>query len=757
MQTYHIHIEGLVQGVGFRPFVKNCAEQLKLNGIVNNATNGVHVYFNADENNAQIFFEALIKTPPLNAIVTSGELTVSAKQEFNGFQIEESEVLQKTQLLPAPDIGICEHCTNEITDKANRRYQYAFITCLNCGPRYSITKQIPYDRINTTMSHLEMCEHCKQEYRSSGDNRFYSQSNSCPDCAIPMSLHTPQHQVITSPSLIFETVNSALKQGEIVAVKAIGGYLLLCDATNKSAVELLRKRKQRPNKPFAVLMKDIETVNKHVVISLEEEIELTSPARPIVICSLKSGQPIIAIEQVAPQLNSVGVMLPCAPLLTIIANNFDDPLVATSANCSGETIIYKEKDAFDKLPLYADYILNFDREIITPQDDSVIQFSPKYKKRIVLRRSRGFAPNYFPNMVKLKDNVLACGADMKSAFALTSSDYLYISQHLGDLSSFDAQLNFESTYEHLSNLLAIKPKVILVDKHPDYYSRSIGEFIAKPGQQPVIAIQHHHAHAAAVMAENHLFDLQEDLLCVVWDGTGYGDDGKIWGGEFFTCSNSEFKRACYWKEYTQLLGDKMSKEPRLSALSMLKEINDTSVHDYFSPVELDHFSKQLNAPNQLKTTSTGRIIDAVAAILGLVDKNTFEGEAAMKLEAIARQCETPAEYYPVTINNETIQWHEMIAGIVTDKEHGIDNKVIAGKFFHTLVRIIRLVAQINGSRNIAFSGGVFQNGLLTDLIIDELSSDYNCYFHQFLSPNDECIAFGQLAYYKYVLNENKGL
>lgn len=757
MQTYHIHIEGLVQGVGFRPFVKNCAEQLKLNGIVNNTTNGVHVYFNADENNAQIFFEALIKTPPLNAIVTSGELAVSAKQEFNGFKIEESEVLHKTQLLPTPDIGICEHCANEITDKANRRYQYAFITCLNCGPRYSITKQIPYDRINTTMSHLEMCDHCKKEYRSPGDNRFYSQSNSCPDCAIPMSLHTPQQQVITSPTLIFETVNSALNKGEIVAVKAIGGYLLLCDATNKAAVELLRKRKQRPNKPFAVLMKDIETVNKHAIISLEEEIELTSPARPIVICSLKSDQSTIAIEQVAPELNSVGVMLPCAPLLTIIANNFDKPLVATSANCSGETIIYKEEDALNKLPLYAGYILTFDREIITPQDDSVVQFSPKYKQRIVLRRSRGFAPNYFPNTVKLKDNVLACGADMKSAFALTSADYLYISQHLGDLSSFDAQLNFENTYEHLLNLLAINPKAVLVDKHPGYYSRSIGEEIAKPGQLPVIAIQHHHAHAAAVMAENNLFGLQEDLLCVVWDGTGYGDDGKIWGGEFFTYHNSAFKRACYWKEYTQLLGDKMSKEPRLSALSILNEINDTSANDYFSPIELDFFYKQLNAPNQLKTTSTGRIIDAVAAILGLVDKNTFEGEAAMKLEAIARQCEKPTLFYPITIDNETIKWNEMIAGIVIDKEQGVDNKIIASKFFHTMVRIIRLVAQIKGCRNIAFSGGVFQNGLLTDLIIDELSGDYNCYFHQFLSPNDECIAFGQLAYYKYVLNENKGL
>lgn len=753
MSTYHIHIGGLVQGVGFRPFVCRLAEQMKLCGWVSNGKDGVHIEINASADEAEAFYNSIVQSPPLNAIITAHQLTKTGEQQFENFIIRSSDNTAQPDLLLTPDIAICENCRREISEETNKRFEYPFTTCLECGPRYSIITGLPYDRENTTMAELDMCRNCNAEYNDTHNRRHYSQTNSCPNCSIPIHLFDNNGVEISNDAdSILLIVNESLRHGHIIAVKGIGGYLLLCDATNHFSVLTLRNRKHRPAKPFAVLYPSIEQMEEDLIITAKEKDALLGKAAPIVLCRLKeepaSG---LCTDVVAPGLDKIGAMLPYTPLLALIMQEWKKPLVATSGNLSGSPIIYADEDALMWLSEYADFILSFERDIVAPQDDSVMQFAEKSQQPIIIRRSRGLAPNYFPSPFPDTGTILAMGAELKSAFAITAGNNLYVSQFLGDQANFESQISFNNTLSHLLKILQAEPKHILIDSHPNYYVSERGKELAAEWKIPVTAIQHHKAHFAAVLAENNLLHTDEKILGVVWDGTGYGDDEQIWGGEFFLLQEHTIERHTHLEYFPQLLGDKMSKEPRVSAVALLHSNMDNlmMIKDLFSVTEREYYLKLLQQEQTLLTSSMGRLLDGIAAILKIQSINSYEGEAAMKLEAIARSCNNPTfEHYPVPVEAGKANWKEMIEKIMEDVRTNIEVSTIARKVFVSLVILIKTVAKETGVNKIAFSGGVFQNALLVDLIIELLGKEFHLLFHRQLSPNDECIGFGQIAYSK---------
>ncbi len=751
MNTYHIHIGGLVQGVGFRPFVCRLAERMGLYGWVSNGNDGVHIEINATEETADSFYTSLLCCQPENAIIRSHHLQITSPTLYTDFRIKESDDSAIPDLLLTPDIAICENCRNEITDPENKRYQYPFTTCLECGPRYSIITGLPYDRPNTTMTELEMCPSCKIEYNNIHDHRHFSQTNSCPDCAVPMHLFDNNGvEISRDPESILLIALESLKHGHILAVKGIGGYLLICDATKHYSVSTLRDRKHRPAKPFAVMYPSVEKAEEDLIITDKEKKALTSKQAPIVLCELKE-EPVsgICTEAIAPGLGKIGALLPYTPLLCLIMEGWNKPLVATSGNLSGTPIIYTDEDAILWLTDYADFIISFERDIVAPQDDSVIQFTGHSTHPVILRRSRGLAPNYFPATFLNTQPILAMGAELKSAFAISAGHNLFVSQYLGDQANFESQVSFDYTLSHLRQLLQFNPEQILIDSHPNYFVSQKGKELAEEWNIPVTAIQHHKAHFSAVLAENDLLSSEDKILGVIWDGTGYGEDEQIWGGEFFLLQDGEMDRYMHLDYFPQLLGDKMSKEPRVSAVSLLRNNVDQlmQIKDHFTAAEREFYLKLLQQKQELLTSSMGRLLDGIAAILNIQSINSYEGEAVMKMEAIARSCKTESmDYYPIAVNKNRLDWSAMIHELLNELKENEDIPVIARKVFVSLAMLIKNVAVRAGAKKIAFSGGVFQNAFLIDLVTILLHDEFELYFHRQLSPNDECIGFGQLAY-----------
>lgn len=761
MQTWHIHIGGLVQGVGFRPHVYRLAQEMNIKGTVCNTTNGVHIYASAEESTLHSFLHSILNNPPLNAVITHHEAEVIRLQQFHEFSIVESEEYQAPQLLLTPDFGLCDHCRTELFDENNRRYHYPFTTCTDCGPRYSIITALPYDRPNTTMSDYEQCRLCKKEYHDPLHRRYYSQTNSCDDCGIPMHLYNNEGEnICNDPECILIMVKDALLNGHIVAVKGIGGYLLMCDATNFLTIKTLRDRKHRPAKPFAVLYPSLQTAERDVHLSGKEKEVLQSMAAPIVLCTMKEDLPSgLSKEMIAPSLNKLGVMLPYTPLLALIAAAVQKPMVATSGNISGSPIIYKDEQALEYLGEIADFVLTYDREIVVPQDDSVLQFSAAHGQPILIRRSRGLAPNYFPVPFKSKYNLFAAGAELKGSFALMNGAYCYISQYLGDQGTYDAQQSYKHTLQHLSRLIKFEPDVVIADQHPGYHVTEFAKNYAATEALPLIEVQHHEAHFAAVLAENKLLETEEPVLGVVWDGTGYGTDGNIWGGEFFIMRDLEINRYAHLNYYPVLMGDKMSEEPRLSALSLCHYEEECRylLNDKFTTKEGAYYKNVLlyQTP-QLFTSSMGRFLDGVASILGVCDIMSYEGEAAMKLEALALQCKEPLhEWYDFKVFKNIIYWKPLLEQLTEDIRKGVSKEQMAYSIHLSLARLVKQIATQADVSKIAFSGGVFQNALLVDLLKEELNNEYELFFHRQLSPNDECIALGQMAHVQMALQKKE--
>lgn len=756
LSTWHIQIGGQVQGVGFRPFVYQLALGFGLCGWVNNAADGVHIEFNADELQSTQFYDAVLRNAPPLSNITFHSLTRTVPVAYDGFSIRASRSEGIPVLLLSPDFALCEPCRSEISDQTNRRFQYAFTTCTQCGPRYSIIRQLPYDRVHTTMSSFTMCHRCEAEYNDPTNRRHFSQTNSCPDCSVEMTLWDNQQTIVDDdPIKILSCVCDYWHSGKIVAIKGIGGYLLTCDASNEKTVAELRRRKHRPAKPFALIFPDMASIAVYAHVNEVEATELNSAAAPIVVLRAKEkSQRRLAIRQIAPQLTKIGVMLPYTPLFHLLIQQFAGPVVATSGNLSHAPLVHDDTVALHELATLADYVLVHNREIIAPQDDSVVTYGRHAQKRIVLRRGRGFAPLYSHNIALPETTLLATGALLKSSFAVAHQQTMHVSQYMGDTDNYDAQTTFNTALHHVLDLFQAQPDVILIDQHPGYFAAQLGETLTEKWGSQLIRVPHHEAHFASVLGEHNLLDESEPILGVIWDGTGLGSDGQIWGGEFFRFYQNTLSRVAHVTYFKHFLGDKMATEPRLSAFSLCHDLADALpvLRPKFSATEWRNYHK-LIAATTLKTSSVGRLFDAVASLLGLIDKASYEGEAAMLLEEAAlryfeNELIIPATWLEPHGLEESLSTSLLIQAIVSKLTAGVDPAEIAAWFHVQLVLTVRSVANQQACRKLCFSGGVFQNTVLIDLLTSLLGVDYELYFNRNFSPNDENISFGQVTWYQ---------
>jgi hydrogenase maturation protein HypF len=745
MPTYKITISGQVQGVGFRPFVYGLAKSFSLTGTVSNNEEGVVIFVSGPKDSIQHFFEKLIKNPPPVSKIKKSEILEIENMEFANFNIVPSVKSGQINLPLTPDFAICDDCKNDIQNPENRRYNYPFTTCVNCGPRWAITQTFPFERNHTTINDFPMCNECEKEYLNPLDRRFHSQTNTCHTCGISLILLDNLGNIIASTSEnIFKKIAKLLSEGNIVAIKNTGGYLLCCNAENDEVIKKLRNKKNRQKKPFAVLFPSMKFLQKDLKIYELQRKSLASAERPINIIPLENYKGKIALNAVAPGLNQLGVMLPYSGILQLLANELNFPIIATSGNIHSSPIIGNNEEALEKLKQVADYFVQHNLEILHPQDDSVVKFSAKFNQQVLFRRARGYAPNYFEAKLNSQEKMMAMGADLKSSIAFCPNQYLYVSQYLGNLENFDVYNRFTSTVNSFISIFEQQPQVVLVDKHPLYQSTQFGKELSQKNKSKLVEIQHHKAHFLAILGEHQLFS--EKVLGVIFDGTGYGDDANIWGGEFFDYEANKIERINHINYFDWLLGDKMAKEPRLSLLSLASDEMMKVLKDKFTQNELKTYLT-FKKSNSLKTSSAGRLFDAVASLLNITDYNTYEGEAAILLENSISSYELKSCKSYLSAPEKGISATEIIKNIYADFNLGTSKETIILNFLYTLAFSTIEIAKSNNYDHIAFSGGVFQNTTLVDLLIELAPKEIKLYFHKDLSPNDENISFGQLMYY----------
>lgn len=745
MSTYKITISGQVQGVGFRPFVYGLAELFSLTGTVSNNEEGVVIFVTGNKDSIQQFYNKLLKNPPPVSKIKNSAIFEVENSIFADFNIVPSTKSSRLNLPLTPDFAICDDCKKDILDPKNRRYNYPFTTCVNCGPRWAITNTFPFERNHTGITNFPMCDACEKEYSNPADRRFHSQTNTCHTCGIELILlDNKGNKIDSTPQNIFKKIAKLLAEGNIIAIKNTGGYLLCCNAENEIAIQKLRNKKNRPNKPFAVLFPSMEFVQNDLKINELQHKSLTSAERPINIISLGNYKGKIALNAVAPGLNQLGVMLPYSGILQLLANELNFPIIATSGNIHSSPIIGNNAEAFEKLQQVADYFVQHNLEITHPQDDSVVKFSAKFKQQVLFRRARGYAPNYFEAKFNSEEKIMAMGADLKSSIAFYPNEYLYVSQYLGYLQNFDVYNRFTSTVNSFIDIFEQQPEVVLADKHPAYQSTQFGKELAQKNKSKLVEIQHHKAHFSAILGEYQLFS--EKVLGVIFDGTGYGDDGNIWGGEFFDYEHHKIERMNHVDYFDWLLGDKMAKEPRLTLLSLASDEMVEVLQEKFTANELKTYQTLKNT-NTLKTSSVGRLFDAVASLLNITDYNTYEGEAAILLENSISSYDLKSCRSYLSTPVKGISATEIIKNIYADLNFGFAKEAIILNFLYTLAFSIIEIAKSNNYEQVAFSGGVFQNTTLVDLLIELAPKEIKLYFHKDLSPNDENIAVGQLMYY----------
>ena len=761
-KTFQIQISGRVQGVGFRPFVFALAQKHALSGMIYNNEQGVIIQVNATPRQANDFVEDLLQNPPPVARILQHQIKEIPHQVFEGFRIQASAKNSQVNLPLTPDFAICQDCQTELTDPANRRYHYPFITCVNCGPRYAITQQFPFEREHTSVVEFPMCNTCNEEYSAPENRRFHAQTNSCPECGVQIVLKNNRGEVLaTQATEVFALAAEAIQKGKIIAIKNTSGYILCCDATKSEAVKELRTRKQRPTKPLALMFSDLTQAQQYARLTHREAKALQATVAPIVIAPAQPSTNL-ALNNIAPGLRQIGVMLPSSGIFVLLMQQLNVPIVATSGNMHGSPILSKVEEAETVLTEVADLFIHHNLEVTFPQDDSVIKYTPKKQRKIILRRSRGMAPNYL-NYQKIKplpegkqapkkqEQILAMGSHLKSTFALLPNEHLYVSQYFGNLQNYEVSARYARMLQSYVQLFEAKPSVVLTDTHPGYQSTITGQELSEAWGSKLHQIQHHKAHFFSVLSENKLLD--QEVLGVIWDGTGLGEDQAIWGGEFFRYAPYQMERVAHLEYFDWLAADKMATEPRLSLLSLATEQMQEVVKPKFSAMEWKVYQNRLAKSTQ-KTSSMGRLFDAVAALLLDIDHNTFEGEVAMLLEAEA-QNHDPIQLtdYLATENSLNLPVKLLIERIYEAKQRQVPVNQIAANFIYTLVASIGKVAQQLNLQHIAFSGGVFQNALLVDMIEEHLGDDFRLHFHCAFSPNDENISFGQLIYYQNIVNQ----
>lgn len=704
MRRIRIDVQGAVQGVGFRPFVSRLASELGLGGWIRNGDQGVSIELEGPRINS--FVERLTSDLPPHASIQS--LTISDLDAigFRTFEIRESDASGEKAAIVMPDLATCADCLREILDPQNRRFQYPFTNCTNCGPRYSIVEAIPYDRANTSMRRFAMCIACQAEYSDPHDRRFHAQPNACPDCG--PELDRP-----------IRDVAQAIRGGAIVAVKGLGGFHLIVDARNEDSIRRLRARKGREEKPFALMFPTLEAIEQWCELSQLEAKLLRSPQAPIVLVRRR----VEVKSAIAPGNPYLGVMLPYTPLHHLLMGELGFPVVATSGNLSQEPICTDERDARERLGGIADQFLTHNRPIVRPVEDSLVRVV--LGRPLVLRRARGYAPLPFTLKYEMP-RTLATGGHLKNAVAVSIGKQVFLGSHVGDLESSEA---VDAFAESASNLIALHEKPIVrvaCDAHPDYASTQYAQRL------PVtcVPVQHHLAHILACMADN---DLTGPALGVAWDGAGLGTDGTIWGGEFLRVENGCFTRVAHLRTFRLPGGDLAARQPRRAALGVLYEIFGDSLPD--EPL-VQMLRRGVNSP---ATSSAGRLFDAVASLLGIRDVSFFEGQAAMELEFAAEAAPTD-ESYPLSFDGRILDWEPMIRLILIDRSNA------AARFHNTLAEAVVTVARHTGEERVVLSGGCFQNRYLTERIVEKLTeAGFRSYWHQHIPPNDGGIAVGQIV------------
>jgi len=748
-----IRVKGIVQGVGFRPFIHNLAKRHGLKGFCLNDSEGVLIEVEGQDSDIETFIMGIKESPPPLSKVDEVSVEKLPPAGFEDFRIKESLRIERKFSQISPDVSVCEDCVYELEDSKDRRYLYPFINCTNCGPRYSITLGIPYDRKNTTMNKFTMCPECLSEYQNPESRRFHAEPNACPECGPEVWLiergKDPSERKIKGRDAVEETIK-LLRHGAIVAIKGIGGFHLACDAENSKAVALLRERKRKSNKPFALMARDTEAASIFCAMSKDERDALLDRRRPIVILKKKTPNPIA--EFVSSATDSFGVMLPYTPLHRLILKEFI-ALVMTSGNLAEEAIVADNDAAINSLSGMADYFLFHDRDIYMRVDDSIVRFSGG--KKIILRRSRGYVPDVVPLFGEAGE-ALACGGEMKNTFTFTKGGYAIISQHIGDLTNDDAFGFYNKTMSNLKNTFNVSPKVVAYDMHPDYLTT---DFALDYGV-PSVPVQHHHAHIVSVMAEKGLKGL---VIGIAFDGTGYGTDGCVWGGEFLLASRGYFIRKGQIKYTGMPGGEKAIKEPWRMAVSYLYSLYGPELIEkaaFFAKrfekrkieTVINMCKTRINTP---LTSSCGRLFDAVASILGLNDYATFEAEAAICLEkAASLGVESDKSYHFVMDRDQQNEYLELdvlpvIGRIVEDVLAGVDVPAIAMKFHNTIAdMILTAVKAINEKdediRQVVMSGGAFQNVLLLEKTANLLEKEGFKVFHsENVPPNDGGLSLGQ--------------
>lgn len=764
MQGLRIQITGIVQGVGFRPFVYNLATRLQLKGWVKNTSAGVEIEVDGPQNDLDLFRQRLRDEAPALARIDEFSVSECPFSGFSSFSILHSESLAGAFQPISPDISICPDCLREMLDPTDRRHHYPFINCTNCGPRFTIIKDIPYDRPNTTMADFALCPDCQREYDDPANRRFHAQPVACPVCGPQIWLEkgTEAPGLALKNEEALAAARRLLAEGKIVAIKGLGGFHLACDATNAQSVRELRNRKLRVDKPFALMLPDLETIAQHCFVSAAERELLQSNARPIVLLKKKPGSSIV--EEVSPRQDWLGVMLPYTPLhYLLFAYNQSrlSALVLTSGNLSEEPIATDNEDVRQRLSRLADAFLMHNRDIYIRCDDSVVRVvedsspepgSLQTRKIYPLRRSRGYAP--FP--VKLPfavPQLLAAGSELKNTFCITHKNYAFLSHHIGDMANYETLQSFEQGIQHFERLFRVAPEAIACDLHPNYLATRYALERAERENLPVFSVQHHHAHIASCMAENGL-DGSRPLIGLSFDGTGYGEDGAIWGGEILIADYKAYQRAFHLEYFPLPGGDAAIKKPARSALALLWSLG-LDWDETLAPVAefcveersilRAQLEKKINSP---LTSSMGRLFDAAAALAGVRQKVNYEGQAAIEFEALLDPAE--AGKYPFGLEQDEIRLGAMLAALLADVRRGVQPSKISARFHNGLAGMageacLRIRSE-TGLAEVALSGGVWQNITLLQKTIRLLTNTgFKVYIQQEVPPNDGGLSLGQAA------------
>jgi len=744
-----ITVQGVVQGVGFRPFVHTAATARGLAGWVRNRTDGVRIEVEGPAPRVEDFRRALEREAPPAARLVRIDVEERPLQSEESFRILDSDPGAPPRPSVPADLATCPECLEEVASASERRFRYPFTNCTRCGPRWTLIESLPYDRARTSMRGFALCADCEAEYRDTRDRRFHAQPVACPACGPSMRLLTPEGTQLYKDEAALRGAVEGVLSGRVLALQGLGGFQLLVDATNPEAVALLRQRKRRSEKPFAVMFPSLEMLRAVCVLTSEEEAVLTSPAAPILLLRKRpsGGTRARVAEAVAPGNPWLGALLPYTPLHRLLLELAERPLVCTSGNLSDEPLCIDPAEALERLHGVADLFLVHDRPILRPVDDSVARMGPDGP--LVLRRARGYAPLPL-SLGAGTPCLLGLGGQLKGTVALSSGDQVVVSQHLGDLGSVEGSRLLERTVEDLLRLLEARPVAVACDLHPDYVSTRLGERLAASWGVPLLHVQHHHAHIAAGMVEH---GLSGPVLGLAWDGAGLGTDGTLWGGEALIVEGARFRRVAHLRPFRLPGGERALREPRRAALGLLHALDwpggTTHLRDAFTPGEADVLAAMLGRGLQSPlTTSMGRLFDAVAALSGVRVQAGFEGQAAMALEFAAGE-EEAVEPYPLPLREgepAVADWEPLIRALLVDRERGAPASLMAGRFHAALANLAEAIALRAGLPQVVLAGGCFQNlRLLRDTQARLRARGFEVWTPRQYPPNDGSLSLGQLA------------